>query len=490
LARALTPVVAKYPERFVADIDGFRSLDATYVRALLTGLRDAIKEQRAVDWAPVLDLCGWIVRQPREIPGRDKEQVRDREVDPDWGWTRQTCAQLISAGLEEGPESIPTDLRANTWEVIMELTDDPEPTPEYEERYGGTNMDPFTISINTVRGDAMHAVFNYALWVYRSLKDQPGPDEALACGFENMPEVEAILEKHLNPSFEPSLAIRSVYGQTFPWLVMLDKEWTRQRVPEIFPPQDANKALHDAAWNAYIVFCRPYDNVFELLVNEYATAVEHLGIVKEKLVRPADPDERLVEHLMVLYWRGKLPLDEPEGLISKLFRIGSNEIRGHALVFVGLSLLNTKEEVPIEVLDRLQSLWENRIAAAKEDNEGTDFRAEMSSFGWWFASSKFDPKWSLARLSDALLISGKVDVDDHVVEKLAMLIDDFPLEVVQCLELIVKGDKEGWGIYGWNENAKLVLSKALTTEASENAESLIHFLGTRGYREFGSLLRK
>ncbi len=105
-------------------------------------------------------------------------------------------------------------------------------------------MDPFTISINTVRGDAMHAVIQYALWVHRNLKAGYGDDVQW---FEVMPEVRKVLESHLNTDSEPSLAIHSIYGHYFPWLVLLDKQWAASHVQDIFPTSDEkinSGALH------------------------------------------------------------------------------------------------------------------------------------------------------------------------------------------------------------------------------------------------------
>ena len=66
------------------------------------------------------------------------------------------------------------------------LTNDPEPTPEYEEKYGGSNMDPAHIAINTTRGEAMHAVVYYGCWVYRNLERQLGTEQ-MSQSFDRMP---------------------------------------------------------------------------------------------------------------------------------------------------------------------------------------------------------------------------------------------------------------------------------------------------------------
>jgi hypothetical protein len=138
LGRTLTTVVTSAPERFAA-AGRFIGLDPTYVRALLQGFHDATKQNRAFAWPQIMELCHWVIKQPREKPGRER---KDTDADPDWGWTRKAIADLHRAGFEEHPAMIPYELRASAWAILKPLTDDPDPTLEHEERYGGSNMDP------------------------------------------------------------------------------------------------------------------------------------------------------------------------------------------------------------------------------------------------------------------------------------------------------------------------------------------------------------
>ena len=57
------------------------------------------------------------------------------------------------------------------------LTEDEDPTPHHEAHYGGSTMEPFTLAMNTIRGEAMEAVIRYALW-FRRHKEQEQQDIA------------------------------------------------------------------------------------------------------------------------------------------------------------------------------------------------------------------------------------------------------------------------------------------------------------------------
>ena len=137
--------------------------------------------------------------QPREIPGRKSEY----DADTGWGWSRKAIADLLELGMTEGVAEIPYGCRDIVWRIVEPITDDPDPTPEYEARYGGTNMDPVTLSINTTRGEAMHAAMRFGVWVRRHLEKS----KQAWRGFEEIPQLLKVLDAHLDPQ-ELSLAVR------------------------------------------------------------------------------------------------------------------------------------------------------------------------------------------------------------------------------------------------------------------------------------------
>src|SRR2546422_1545231 len=57
---------------------------------------------------------------------------------------------------------------------------------------------------------------------------------------------------------------------------------------------------------------------------------------------------------------------------------------------------------------------------------------------------------------------------DHlVVEHLVRVADRTPLAAVQCLNLMIIGDVEGWHIHGWREEARSILLAALGSNDGE-----------------------
>jgi len=482
LSGVLQRLVASQPERFAPNAEQFRGLDPTYVRGLLMGVEEAAKQGKVFSWLPVLTLCSWVVEQPRELPDRMTEYT---DLDPGWVWTRKAIADLLSQGFEPGAASIPFGLRCIAWEVLRPLTDDPEPTPEYEASYGGSIMDPATISINTIRGEAMHAVVRYALWVMRGLEETSQETKYLARGFEEMPEVRGVLDCHLNLECDPALAIRAVYGQCFPWLFLLDGQWAAQNVARIFPSDEALRDFRDTAWETYIAFSAPYDDVLPVLSEQYAAAIERIGTASASKKYLADPDECLAGHLMVFFWRGRLSLNDPDGLLSRFYDKAHDVLCAHALSFVGMRL---KRSLSPEVTERLKSLWAWRLSVARGAASPLSHAGEMAAFGWWFASGMFDDAWAISQLREALGLAGSAEPEHKVVEHLAALSAQVPLDAVECLDLMVGNHPQ---FYRWRKHLRAILLAALhsdNSKAKQVAEDLSNRLGAMGYLEYRDLL--
>jgi hypothetical protein len=500
LGREITAAVSQDPQRYAHAAVEFEQLEEpTYIRAIIQGFDGALKNGSKFDWRPVLELCSWAATRQRDIPGRGAGPLA--EEDPHWGWTRTAVLRLLINGFLSASNPIPQGLRDPTWRAIEPTTNDPDPTPEQEEKYlkgavheeyrkwGAKVMspDPLTSAINSVRGTAIEATVQYALWLRKAFEQSPERGSMLTQGLDAMPEVRRVLDRHLNTATDPSLSIRAVYGQRLPWLQLLDRKWTDDNTARLLPRSEPE--LWHAAWDTYICHCAPYDNVFDWLRNEYAFAVEQLGTHQHKWDTPQPPDYSLSKHLMSLYWRGKL--DYRDSILEAFYHRADVKLRGYALNFAGRSLRDTKEPIPDEIAERLKNLWTNRLAAAKRGS--TAAAEELKEYGWWFASGKLEDQWSIRQLLEALHNAKQVDPDFMVVERLAQMSQAFPLESIEALRTIVEADVKGWGILGWSDKAKEIIRaarKSASAKARQKAEALVNLIGSRGHFDFGELLKE
>ena len=335
LARAVEEVIARFPSGYLAARDSFVDLPARYVVALVRGMHNAVRADRLMDWPAGLSVLFRVV----------KRSAGDRE----WRCARRESASMLATGLKD--DVISPELRAAIWALIDVLALDPDPAPEDELE---PTMDAATKSLNCVRGNALHAVIHYALWVCRTLLDPNGakPD---SFSMDTIPEVRKRLDWHLDPANDPSLAVRSVYGRWFPHLALLDADWAERNVERIFP--HGQTALRDAAWEAYLRFCPAYDTPFEMLRDQYAAAVSRLAASGRRTPSTRDElGERLGVHLLAMAGRGRLSWDGDDGLLRGYFENAKPDQARGAIVSVGRDLNHVDRELPPEILAMVDQL--------------------------------------------------------------------------------------------------------------------------------------
>lgn len=474
LSQELSAAVSSDPAKYAAVASRFKVVsEPTYARALIEGLRQAAENGASLEWSPVLDLCRWILDQPREISGRE---VKHHQKDPDWSWTRKAIAHLMQTVF--GRDLVGGELRSECWSIVEPLTREPEPTVDQERRY---NNAPSHIAINTARGEAMIAVIKYGLWVYRHLEK---PDTPYWCSFEHMPEVRQVLDYHLDTANDPALSIRSVYGRYLPQLLLLDRQWLIEKIPCIFPPDEELDEMREAAWDTYVVFNPPHNDVYKALAEEYRRAIDRLSLHKLPQSHLGDPDNQLAEHLLVVYGRGLLGADLGDDLLSQYFGRASDDLCQYAVAHIGRSLAESEEEIDQEIIERFQSFWQSRVDAVRGSDCPSAHRGQIGAFGWWFISGRFPEDWALENIRNALkLVRACVPVDD-VAKKLAQLDNGRLGTAVECLGYIVDGLDDNERPHLWLKSAHELLQKAAGHELTRAAAlAVVGKLAAKGFVE-------
>ncbi|WXG54980.1 MAG: hypothetical protein RNU03_10015 [Candidatus Sedimenticola sp. (ex Thyasira tokunagai)] len=214
-------------------------------------------------------------------------------------------------------------------------------------------------------------------------------------------------------------------------------------------------------------------------------AIEKVGQPSTMEIDMANAEERLADHLMIYFWRGRLKLDDP--LVQSFYARATNAMKAHAIEFLGRSLRDLHVEPPVEVHERLKSLWAWRYQQATQ-SEGPD---ELAGFCWWFSSGKMDVDWALSQLKAVLSLPIKLDALDFAAEELVKLISEKPLAVLKCVNLMINHLGSEGVYFGWNEEAKQILGEAMKQENETviaQATDIIHQLGAMGHFEFRTLL--
>lgn len=468
---------------------------AIYVRNFISQMTESVKANEAIDLPPIFDLFHWVVGQPvdeRTTP----EQDNDAMVDHDWQWTRNEIShfieQICKARTDAGPVYQLDGIRETVWEIVNALCQDHAKSYVI---YDIEEDDPrvhdyLHLGINSPRGKAIQAALEYAHWVADHIKIEDNSLEIVPGGFEAMPEFRDMLAWQINAANRTYEAM-SIFGSSIWIIYWIDPDWLETNADDLFDLTGIERspmaAEGWAAWNAFMVWVKPHIEYYQCLKKQFVYVVEQAGAVELTDRSREQPMHHLGEHLMVLYGRGQLDFDDDGGILQRFIETANQDIRRHAIGFIGHSL-EGYGNLPEEVLQRFMSLWEMYW-----DGPGRQDAHEQPDallFGTWFSCGKFPNQWALDRLHEFVEITPRVEPDYSVVERLAEIADADILKVTTILDLIVRGDIEGWRVSSWVESAEAIIGQAMEAggEVQHIAMNLINHLGRRGYDRFGKLL--
>lgn len=491
LADEFKIVVTTDPARIVNNWSDFTVLDPPYSTSVLVGLGEAANKNWKVEWWDgALRLCESASAAP--APPSSATEPASPYEDPLLDWAARGILNIVTAAFSNREAPLPLILKERVWALLEPLTSHPDPSPESESKKSeDSELDFATCSINCVRGQALHATIEYALWVLRAQDASTENEETEQQGFDRMPEVRNVLDAHLDTARDSSLAIRAVYGQWFPWLIFLDQKWATASVRAIFPHDVELNRYWLSAWSSYITYCPAYNDILRLLRPDYVHAIEQLPASEHKKRFAHDSKERLADHLMLLIGRGIIDIDD--AMIVKFFESAEPSLRGHAIEFVGSSLSREKEAVPPITIDRFRRLWEARVDTILQSENDLTRDPELVAFGYWYASQKFDPSWAIQQLHKILPISKWAEPRRSIVRALQENMAQSPLEVLECAQHLMDGDREGWAISYWKEDLRKILGDAKSLAEPRIgvlADTIINRLGERGFFDFRDLLRR
>lgn len=484
VSRELAKVVESQAADYAASAMDFSVLEPTYIKGFVDGLKNTFQ---VFQWMPVLKLCKWVVDQPREYFYETEVSSSGMDRDPDWGWTRKSIAHLLRQGLKPGPNQIPYQARDLVLSICEELMRDPEPTPEYENHYGGGRMDFMNMAINTVRGAAMHAVMAYAVWVTRHLRENTASMNGQN-GLDMFPRVQKILEAHLSINQDPSLAIRAVYGAWFSDIRWVDQDWADAAVSRLFPLELDKKAYFHASWSSFVAVSRADRELFGLLEKRYLHGVELLANAPEDVMQSK---YKMAEHVSDLFLMKCIDLSD-HGVLHKFFCVADDHLRSYTVARIASGMSGSIAEGSSEShIGRLKSFWDQRLERINDIGSPEEFKQELSAFGNWFLSDDFEDFWVIVQLTRTLKLSKSVSplTWGDVCEKLYRLSAAFPLQTVHCIKYLAEGQND-W-FFATTGHCKDLLTSVINSgneEAAARAKEVADYLIAKGLSDYGSVV--
>jgi len=447
--------VKTHAVHYFENIKQFIEIDPAYISAAIRGLQEGLKQQTISSWEPFWTFALWILNQPDPETEIEDELTGRKHMGRRWQSCRLEIIRFVLAIIKNELTRLPMSERASIWQLIEILTHDPSPTVADEVRDGMSIMDPFTLSLNTVRGEAVHAVFSYISWARSNRTNDSQSSQTL----DDVPEARSTLESLLNPQIEPSLTVRSIFGANVVPLTIMAEKWLVEHLGEIFP-REGHDRLWEIAWDTFISFSHPNARTLSILHSEYTKAIKRMP--QDSKVAPkrqVDPRVSLGQHLIANYWWGYLDFEKPDDLLAEFYALATEKVRAQIMSYIGRSIAQTAESISPEIFIRLEKFWNWRVAQAIAAN-GMGFKEEMAEFAWWFNAKKLGDDWTTKQMIVSLELSHTTKNQFLWMKHFAEIAKQYPRESIRALELTLVAVQQKAAQF-WNEDEATEIFKAV-----------------------------
>lgn len=486
LAMVVSAAVAEEPGHWAPLLAGLSDrLPIREVQAALDGCWQAGRDGKMTDWAAAIALCETALDRAEELrrdPPTDLDQAIDRESER--GRRVHAAVRVVEIAARDGEHPVTPVLRPRMLAVLGRLLRDPDPTSDDDGRHGD---EPVHGALNGIRSQALDALIAFAQGLH---PDAPYIDRP---AMVHMPEIQHLLEVHMDVEREPSPLVRAVYGMRLGHLFFLDEGWTAERLGVIF--DNGRPALAAAAWRGYVMNGYRAPRVLEHVVSAglYDGPVDRLSVAPERDSERHEAREarrQLVEHVGLAWCRD---VEGSDKLLDRMLSKATAEDREQLITWVGLSVLHDREadELAAAVAPRLPELWGRRLDELGPS--GTDL--ELASYGWWYSSGKLaEPEATELLVRTLKVATGRVTDLHGSLGRAAKVATENPSGACAVLTAIVSGEgRDELRVFGNRVRELLEAIVAATdsgTDARAGAGRLVNELGEHGLGDYRDTLAR
>lgn len=353
--------------------------------------------------------------------------------------------------------------------------------------FGGDDTNPLDECINSVQGKAFELVIRFGL-IHKN-DDIENYNEAWSI------KIKSVLTYMVDKVETPKTTC--VFGAWFPQLHWLEEEWICDNLEIILGNENDN--MWNVVWGLYITRSRPFKKVFEFLVEQgkYKRAIEKIGSTI-KYRHSKDPEEGLVEHLMIAFFNGWIELDDD--LLKQFFNKAPVELRGQAAEFLTTGFETLIEKPDKKTSERLKRYWKMRLLEiSKKPSENIE---EAVEFTGWINNTPlekketFDLLYKTLELTDGKLGEGRSNYD--FMEGIYETAQDCKLVVLQCLNKAMNDERMARDLFHHEEKAKELMESVVklpdeypdVQEIRREAIKLIDAYGRRHVHQLRSFYEK
>ena len=399
------------PQKFTSELGPFKSVDLAYQSVILSGLSEAWRQGKSLEWEPILDFSLDIIQQKNFRQYRQSDRGRDYK-----GWVISAIADLIREGTEKKDDRAFSQELLSKAEQILLILVDLAISDAAEER------DILTHTLNSSKGKVLSAMITYSVHAAR-LGEKPK-------GQRWSPKIKEQFHKRLKRNADVSLEFSAILGQYLRNLPYLDEDWMINNINEIFP-KDREEHWR-VAFTGYLFFMQIVhkESFFLLRANDHYTKA-----ISTKFLN-RDINQRCVQHIVIGFLQDWEKLGDANSLINKLLRNKDTDQLSEIINFlwrIGNSLKSEQES-------KIRPLWKALVDLLSEDQENPEFQKiilQMSMFLSLF--DKIDEK-----IFRWLKLSAKFAGTDHrlhrFIELLADHVEKTPDYVAQIYREILAND--------------------------------------------------
>jgi hypothetical protein len=478
LGRTLSQWVSDNPQQATEMIDQFLTtdLDPTYITSVLDAFSALLKDNREFDVYAVAKAARWVAERTDALAVPEGGDNWDQAT---WNWAHMSAARFMT-DLMLQTERLDLRRAGELFETVHALCFVPRPTAEDEVEYKKQASRYASFALNTPRPVGVEAMMRYGRWIKLATPEKDFKRELLNPVF-------AVLEQKLNAAEEPSAAVREMFGMQFQLLAWLDLEWFNSVIPKLFPGKGGKlpeeKTLDRFAWHSYLLYGGMILPTLPAMRDRYAAAIKSL---QKGTTEVEETDRTLASHLMWFYAHSAIEIDDP--LLVHFFTSASAALRAQAIGDIGWSIGQADAALTPAIQERMMRLLEHRLSLLKEASR--EEGRELETFGWWVNCGKFPEAWVVDQAMQILEKQHCLSPDFAVAKTFASLASTYPYEAVRVVHVLLKEDRDGWSIHGWNEHLDTILKAALRNgeNAKKEAVAMIDLLAARGFRGYRNML--
>lgn len=246
-ARILKELVKTNPFLFADRLDELKRLRPVYTRHIIDGWSELNHTGEVIPTADFIGLCIWAsslneceTLEPEGDHGDDDSSYRNLVY--------ASVSALKKALEQEDGDSKLEEYADDILNALSNSLSSKEPDKKYEEKYGGNNMDPLALAINTIRPQAIAGL---ARWTFL-FSHHPSINEALT------------LLLSAAPSVSQSVADAGAFGEAVPWIIQRNGTWAERHRSDFFGSDKPNK-YQQIALSTILYYYRESSTALEYL---------------------------------------------------------------------------------------------------------------------------------------------------------------------------------------------------------------------------------